>query len=412
MTNDPVPCEVHKRALIGKITGAANLDTAVELANTVNESVLKDTAEENVLTAEINESIEDSSIGLWLKSIVGQMNEAILENDDGDRDNLMFNQGFAKYFVDICKLYPIWSAICCQFFTGSKPFGTSASVESHIKVMKQSLEGIIPCSVDKFVQENMNLIEGMIIEASQDYIRFVSKPNEKSSDVIKIQETTGSGKSINDVYQDDVNMTNPDVGSGEIDVTSNVASGCTACKDGNLPSEAHKCILCGKNVHILPGCSLSIGDSEGYGEKRVCASCNSKQQIQQHNMVTEMGHTEEWSRKSKRDVKRSKYLGTVPHWNLNHHFNKNVKIGFLTNANMSSRVFSVNKEFVGLRNTDTFDSLAQERRQFATECVWKFKTFSILQMLAAIFAYIPTCRSIMQSMSDEIYKISIALAKK
>lgn len=52
-------------------------------------------------------------------------------------------------------------------------------------------------------------------------------------------------------------------------------------------------------------------------------------------------------------------MAPVPHWNLNHHINKNVKIGFLVNANMSSRVFTVNKEFVGLRNTNTFDSLAQ-----------------------------------------------------
>lgn len=357
----------------------------------MEESVLNNTLEQSVLTVEHNESIEDSSIGSWLKSIVADVSETISECDDGDRDNLMFNKEFAKYFIDLCKLYPLWSAICCQFFVGSKPIATSASVESHIKVMKQSLEGIIPCSVDKFVQENMDMIEGMIIEASQDYIKFVSEPKQKSFDVTEDHETIGNNTEIIEILQDDVNVTNtedqetigndteilqdevnvinPDMSSGENGVTNCVDIDCPACKNENWPSEAHKCIVCGKNVHILPGCSLSIGDSEGYGEKRVCLLCYSKQQQQRQNMITEMGHTETWSRKPKRDIKRSKYMAPVPHWDLNHHFNKNVKIGFLTNANMSSRVFHVNKEFVGLRNTDTFDSLAQVKTSVVSKYV-------------------------------------------
>lgn len=410
MTNVSVPCEVHKRALVRKITGAGEVDTVIELSNTVEESVLNATVEESVLTAELNESIEDSSIGLWLKSIVADVSETISECDEGDRDNLMFNQEFAKYFIGLLKLYPLWSAICCQFFNGSKLTASSASVESHIKVMKQSLEGVIPCSVDKFVQENMEMIEGMIIEASQDYIKFVSEPNEKSIDVTEDEETNKNDTETIEVHQDDV--TDLDVSTAEIHEINCVISACPACKDENWPGEAHKCILCNKNVHILPGCSLSIGDSEGFGEKRVCVLCNSKQQQQQQNMIIEMGHTEKWNRKSKRDVKRSKYMAPVPHWDLNHHFNKNVKIGFLINANMSSRVFSINKSFVGLRNTNTFDSLAQVKTVLASEYVRQFNSFSTLQILAALFAYIPTSRSIMENTGDEIYKISIALAKK
>lgn len=62
---------------------------------------------------------------------------------------------------------------------------------------------------------------------------------------------------------------------------------------------------------------------------------------------------------SKERNEKSKYLAPVPHWNLDNHFDKNVKIGFLTNGNMSSRLFTLNKETIGLRNTSTFDALAQ-----------------------------------------------------
>lgn len=147
------------------------------------------------------------------------------------------------------------------------------------------------------------------------------------------------------------------MGNVEFEVVSIVS--CPACSDKNYPSDAHKCIICGRNVHVLTSCSLPIGDSEGYGEKRICVTCKSKQQQQQKNIVTEMGHTEKWCRKSKRELKKSKYLQHVPHWNLNHHFDKKLKIGHLENGNLSSRVFTINNQTVGLRNTNTFDALAQ-----------------------------------------------------
>lgn len=344
-----------------KITGAADLDTEVELANSVEESVLRETIEESVLTTELNESIENSNIGLWLQTIVDDVEVTVSESDDGDRDNLMFNKEFAKYFVNLCKLFPLWSSICCQFFKGSKSVASSASVESHIKVMKQSLEGVIPCSIDQFVQQNMDLIEGMIIEASQDYINFVITPDPKPSDVTNDKESIEDDTQTIDVDQDDEIMINADVISDEVDLIKSVISDCPACKDKNWPSSAHTCILCGKNVHILAGCSLAIGDNEGHGEKRVCVLCHSKEQEQQQNMISELGHTENWGRKPERDLKRSKYMAPAPHWDLNHHFDKNVKIGFLTNANMSARVFYINKEYIGLRNTNTFDTLAQVR---------------------------------------------------
>lgn len=144
---------------------------------------------------------------------------------------------------------------------------------------------VIPCSVDKFVQENMNMVEGLIIEASQDYIRFVNEAgelqfenteglvddeiNEISTKSIEVGNTEGriDEESTESMTLDEGEM---DILDERIEETEDLncmrVDGCPACNDKNWPSGAHTCISCGKNVHILDLCSLSIGDTEGYGE--------------------------------------------------------------------------------------------------------------------------------------------------
>lgn len=116
-----------------------------------------------------------------------------------------------------------------------------------------SLEGIILCSVDKFVQENMDMIEGMIIEASQDYINFVCDvdvTNNQETSVLT-QDNQNDNESL-EIGQDDVNTIDRDINNEEMNISSPAVSGCPACKNKDWPGEAHKCIVCGKNVHILP----------------------------------------------------------------------------------------------------------------------------------------------------------------
>jgi hypothetical protein len=71
--------------------------------------------------------------------------------------------------------------------------------------------------------------------------------------------------------------------NAEIKTTDNVIdkdleNECTACKNADLPSGAHKCYICQKNIHALDACSAPVGE-EGYGQKRICRNC---QKI--HNM--------------------------------------------------------------------------------------------------------------------------------
>lgn len=351
--------------------------------------------ETSVLVDTFDSTLQGTNISLWLAGISAEAAETVSSLDDGDRDNLMYNTEFVTYFMDLCRLFPLWSGICCQFFPRSRPTASTGNVESHIKVLKQSMEDIIPCSVDRFVQENMDMVEGMIIEASQNYIKFITDTGEMEFDLIIeeasqtefIQEaeqdefpnngdaakdsfteetifTTKaySNKDRDKIVETDENNSIGDNSDVDIEVVSDVnIVSCLACKDKNWPSGAHKCIICGKNVHIFPGCSLSIGGSEGYGERRICVSCDIKREKQKTNKISEMGLTEDWCRTSKRELKKSKYLMPVPNWNLNHHFNKTAKIGFLTNGNFSLRVFGTKNELIGLKNTCSFDALAQVR---------------------------------------------------
>lgn len=50
---------------------------------------------------------------------------------------------------------------------------------------------------------------------------------------------------------------------------------CIACQNGDKPTK-HFCIDCKKATHIIPGCSESIGDPEGNGERRRCMECAAK----------------------------------------------------------------------------------------------------------------------------------------
>lgn len=183
----------------------------------------------------------------------------------------MCHEKFISFFLRLCELLPLCSAVCCQFFKGSQKTATSGNVESNFKVTKQCLDDIIPCSVDKFVHAHIDMIEGQVIEASQHYIKFINENDELDFDQM-------GDLGMDDGGMDDGGMDDGGMDYGGMDDAVDVSddsghmdlpvldSACPACKDGNFPTGAHKCILCSKNVHVLPECSESCGEAEGYGE--------------------------------------------------------------------------------------------------------------------------------------------------
>lgn len=171
-------------------------------------------------------------------------------------------------------------------------------------------------------------------------------------------------------------------------IEANSEPGCVACKT-NIPTGAHTCIICEKNVHILSGCSISIG-GEGLGETRMCYSCHQTSSMECPEAVTdstkslrrttktestkssqlpkkrngaatsnELNYTEDWNKKQKRKIKQSIYTRPSPYWDLITNVDKKIKLGFLSNGNLSKTIHHVNKVPVSVKNTCAFDSVTQ-----------------------------------------------------
>lgn len=85
----------------------------------------------------------------------------------------------------------------------------------------------------------------------------------------------------------------PHVFSHQSNITLNTP--CLMCRNGDLPTGAHKCLECGKPIHLF-GCSVGIpGTEEGFGEYKICLECNKKKLILAESNATEM-----WCKKGKR----------------------------------------------------------------------------------------------------------------
>lgn len=262
-------------------------------------------------------------------------------------------------------------------------------MESYFNDMKQCHKDIIPCSADKFVQADLDLIKGMIIDASQNYIEFINDITLETTNEVNMDENGDISMETDDVFgntSDDTNMefrraslllssnrktTEFNTTTNGTDMSELIESietlvECAACANNNFPSGAHKCSICTKNVHVLEGCSVSCGDDEGYGERRICVSCSDKQTEQLSRpakrlnaLIKEMNSKETWCKKPKNKTKKSKYLAAAPNWHLNTNIDKKLKIGIFSNGNLSRLVYKINGKLVALRNTCGFDTIAQ-----------------------------------------------------
>lgn len=136
------------------------------------------------------------------------------------------------------------------------------------------------------------------------------------------------------------------------------------------------CIAC-INKHFPDGCSISIEDEEGHGEKRICTLCSNDSTKSRSSkrprpvpvddsvpvdnfsaeLVKSLNNKEKWNKRKK--SKQSSYLHPVPNWDLVFDVDKKVKIGLLSNGNISKTIYNVNGEAVALRNTCAFDSIVQ-----------------------------------------------------
>lgn len=213
----------------------------------------------------------------------------------------MFNENYAKFLISVCKSLVLWSAVNASFFNAPIVASTAnveSSCESYFKHVKQSLATLIPCLADEFVCAHIDLMQGMTLDAGQDYINFVDSAggttevlhsiNIDSSEVIELYSNMGQNKnsvesSDHESFEDVITTQNEKIHEinsaaaeslGHEAIEQMSATNCIACLNGNAPTGAHVCVNCSKFVHIFETCSKSCGDDEGYGQKRLCLSCS------------------------------------------------------------------------------------------------------------------------------------------
>lgn len=339
-------------------------------------------------------------LSTWLESINQEAKKMVIENDDGNRDNILENHAFAEHFLRLCKLLPLWCGMSCQFFSTPHPVGSSWQSETWYKNLKQMHGDHIPCSVDEFIGRDLTLINAHVILASRQYsttgrkkskMVVVAEYDEGNGDISELVDDPESGGKSSENHTVDKLQTNNQNNHQSNRITSDH---CVACKRGDKPSGLHKCVSCSKAIHILDGCSVDIGEDEGCGQKKICMSCygtNTKQQMAKQ-AIKEKNYTDVWSRKNRKQIKHSKYMETVPNWNL-FEVQSKVKIGHLINGNKIHTPHTVNGERVKLQNTCALDS--------------------VIQLLAASYAYNTSFKSFVEvHTKDGIFQIVKLLAMK
>lgn len=117
----------------------------------------------------------------------------------------------------------------------------------------------------------------------------------------------------------------------------------------------------------MPECSIAIGDSEGYGERRLCKLCslkrisNADETLKSQESI-EMNYKEKWAKK--KSTKKSYYLKADPLYDKKMALDTNTtskasKIPILINGNCSTTIHKIDGKHVALENTCSFDSVIQ-----------------------------------------------------
>lgn len=349
-------------------------------------------------THEFDESIFNTNaprLSEWLDCIDKDAHQMVASSDDGNRDNILENKPFAKHFLRLCKLLPLWSGISCKFFDTPYATGSSWQSETWYKNLKQMHGSQIPSSVDEFLERDLRLTNSHVILASRKY----STTERKKTKVTNVDDSNVLAEEMHE----ELIKTDEDSDNDEIDHVK-----CIACERGDFPTGQHTCVMCSKAIHLLDGCSIDIGAEEGCGQQRLCVSCNAnrKRKIQtepqpstsgasqslpsKSQTIQEMNYADVW--KKKKDVKHSKYMKPMPNWSLVG-VQQKVKIGHLINGNRSTTIHKVKGVSVNLQNT------------CAVDCV--------IQLLAASYAYNSSYKSFVDtSAKDDIFEIVKLLARK
>jgi hypothetical protein len=271
--------------------------------------------------------------------------------EDGDRDNPYYLQGLAKYLMKDVRYISLWGCICHE----DHKTASSSSVESYFNTIKNRLLKNVstPMRVDDFIIKHSSYITGKLA------LDNIQK---------RAEEPQGTNQQLGSKIPEPFEIQAAPEGSNEksmsrlVDPVPNPSTpSCPICAGGNVPGGAHTCVVCMKAVHPFPPCSLAIpGEEEGYGERRVCASCNEQTPHSAPHIIG-ANSQENWRglAKTPKRTKKSGYLQSKYNPTTFSEL-KRKEIPVIKNANcIDLRAVNVEGKNITLANTCAFDSLAQ-----------------------------------------------------
>lgn len=249
-------CEIHKEKLKYFLTNEIfDITDNVEITDT------EDTDHEFENNDTMIQKIDTQFTNRWKKWAKDIYTRASSNLNDGDRQNAHYLPQLATKLLEDMTWFPLWSAVYRDKFGYGRVPASSAAVEAEFSIIKsQLLKNIkLPMRADLFVFRHIEFLKGRLNLVGATVTSSNVKP--KTIDI--------SSEIVENTICDSNNVTMSIVHTNKSQIEE-----CPACANNDIPSGAHKCYKCGKNVHAFPPCSNAInGEEEGYGEKRICRSC-------------------------------------------------------------------------------------------------------------------------------------------
>lgn len=313
--------------------------------------------------AEILETFDDKSQNFWTRwgmTIEKSVDKCMTE---GDRENAHFSPRFADWLMEHIAWLPLWSSIKRDNFGYGRVPASSASVESDFNHLKNRVlnDVTLPIRADDFLEKHLNFLRGnmSIVDATAKAIDNSQEPS------LPMDATATDSETL--------------------------INHCPICADGIQPT-AHFCVVCRKGVHIVFDCSIPVaGDEEGYGQKRLCKSCQKIDNNTLSSLISSQ-EIENWRGlgRSTSKKKKSYYLRNDFHKNefIVHEKIKSMPI-IKNGHDMQLKAIRLLNKNISLTNTCGFDSLFQvclcalQDRQLLREYVQETEN-DFLQLVSSV----------------------------
>lgn len=205
-------------------------------------------------------SVASRSSTKYIDTWISGINAAVYNTLAQERGepNVRYSKQFAERLMKQIRTIPLWSCIVRSRFGFGRVPASSAAVESTFKTIKQLVLPKRQVRLDVAVETLIKYESGKMkqVEAAL---------NKTEIEVDGVEPILRQRKSYVERKQ------NIDISLGNM--STEINADCPACRNGQTPTGAHRCVTCGKKVHALTQCSIPFDEEEGHGQRRVCVEC-------------------------------------------------------------------------------------------------------------------------------------------